>query len=132
MAADDKDIYQRFEIAVRTPKRRLLVDAFLPAPETLESAVTPPPPPPLPEAVAEDLGVLARLDAGEPPPPPRPRAKKKRRGDETILKDKPKSLQEEIAEFMNRDKPPGGAAEDDLDSFLNPSLDPNTDPESKK
>lgn len=132
MAEDDRDIYRRFEIAVRTPKRRLLVDGFLPAPETLESAVTPPAPPPMPESAAEDLGALSRLDAEEPPPPPKPKTKKKRRADESILKEKPKSLQEEIAEFMNRDQPPGAAAEEDLASFLNSSLDPNTDPEPKK
>ncbi len=132
MAGDDKDIYQRFEIAVRTPKRRLLVDAFLPAPEALESAVTPPPPPPLPEPAAEDLRALARLDAEGPPPPPKPKAKKKRRSEDAILTEKPKSLQEEIAEFMNRDRPPGTAAEEDLASFLSTSLDPNADPEPEK
>jgi len=48
MAASGKDIYQRFELEVRTPKRRILLDAFLPAPESLPSSVTPQAPPPLP------------------------------------------------------------------------------------
>ena len=75
----DLDLYQRFELELRTPKRRLLLDAFLPAPETLESFVTPPPPPPpLPGESPEDLalGSLSDREEPAPEPPPRPRKKK--------------------------------------------------------
>jgi hypothetical protein len=104
----DLDIYQRFELEVRTPKRRLLLDAFLPSPDALPSVVAPPPPPPpLPGVSEEEAGLLARLGPREPeePPPPRRRhksaepakARKKRQPE------KPRTLQEEIDEFMNRD-----------------------------
>ncbi len=122
------DLYQRFELLVRTPKQRLLLDAFLPAPEALPSAVAPPPPPPMPNLSPDELGMLSRLDREEEEPPPPPKPAKKRKAAEAKKKEQPKSLQDEIAEFMNRD----GAAlapEDDLKSFLTNSLDPNTDPE---
>jgi len=121
------DLYQRFELLVRTPKKRLLLDAFLPAPDALPSAVTPPPPPPMPDLSPDEVGMLSRLDREEEPPAPPPKPAKKRKAAEK-KKEAPKSLQDEIAEFMNRD----GAAlapEDDLKSFLTNSLDPNTDPE---
>lgn len=121
------DLYQRFELAVRTPKRRLLLDAFLPAPESLPSWVAPPPPPPVPALSPEEAGLLARLDRDEEPPPePKPAPKKKKAAPKK--RDTPRSLQEEIEEFMNRDGA-GLAPDEDLKRFLNASLDPNTDPE---
>jgi hypothetical protein len=106
------DLYQRLEREVRVPARRLLVDAFLPPPETLESTVAPPPPPPPLPGETDEMELLSRLDrdAGpEPPPPPKARRKK------PVPKkaERAKSLQEEIEEFMHRD----GAA-------LSPESDP--------
>ncbi len=124
----DLDIYQRFERELRTPKRRLLLDAFLPAPESIESAVAqPPPPPPLPGESAEEFGRLSLRDREEPAPPPKPRRKKSA----PPKNEKPKSLQEEIEEFMTRDGA-GLAPEDDIGPFQRPVPDPNTDPEPEK
>ncbi|HEU4402556.1 MAG TPA: hypothetical protein VFT43_10675 [Candidatus Polarisedimenticolia bacterium] len=128
MANDARDIYQRFEAEVRAPARRLLLDAFLPSPETLASAVAPPPPLPMPEPSADEMGAFARLEAEEPVPPPKPKAKKKRAV--PPKKEAPKSLQDEVAEFMNRDQT-ALSPEDDLDSFLNSSLAPDVDPDPK-
>jgi len=95
------DLIGRFELEVRTPRQRILIDAFLPAPETIPSAV-PPPPPPAAAAPDEGIGFVQRLRAEEPAerpapdpsPPPRPR-RPKRQSAAT------KSLQEEIEEFMS-------------------------------
>ena len=115
MTPEGQDLFLALERAVRTPKERLLVDAFLPPAEAIPSAVLPPPPPrsaaPAPGAVSdEDLLILRRPDddTPEPPPPPRRRAKKKAVPEQ--------SLQDEIAEFMSR-----GAA-----------LAPDPDPEPEK
>jgi hypothetical protein len=130
VATDDPDLYQRFETQVRTPKRRLLLDAFLPAAEAIETAVAPPPAPAIPQVSSEEENLLVRLREEEPPPPAKPKAKKKTKA-APAKKEAPKSLQEEVAEFMNRDQT-ALSPDDDLDSFLNTSLDPNTDPEPKK
>src|SRR5262245_33852369 len=132
MAADGKDLYQRFELAVRTPKTRTLLDAFLPAPDTLESSVAPevPLPLPVPEMTVEEANMFRRRERDEEEEPaPKPRPKKK----VAAKKKEPesKSLQDEIAEFMSRDRP-ALAPDDDLSSLLDHALDPNTDPDKKK
>ena len=131
MAGDSEDLYQRFEREVRAPRRRTLLDAFLPPPESLESAVAPPTPPPMPEPSPEEAGLMARLENAEPPPEPRPKPVKKRRAVLAKKKEAPKSLQEEVAEFMNRDQT-ALSPDDDLDAFLKNSLDPNVEPEPDK
>jgi len=100
----DRDLYQRFELEVRMPARRLLIDAFLPAPDALPSAVAPVAPPPPPIFQTDEMSLLAGLDRDEEPAPkPKPKkraaAKKKDEAEEAPL-----SLQEEIAEFMSRGK----------------------------
>ena len=117
MPRDDRDLYQRFEAVVRTPKRRQLLDAFLPPPEAIESAVKPAPAPPPPEIPPEEIGLFRRRDEDEEPPPPKPRPK--RRAESQKKKETPKTLQEEIDEFMKRDR-----------AGLDPNLDP--EPEPKK
>lgn len=101
----DGDLYQRFELEVRTPSRRLLVDAFLPAPDALPSAVAPAPPPPPMIFQTDELGALARLDLDEEPEP-RPKARRRaaapKKKKEAEVAERPMSLQEEIAEFMGR------------------------------
>lgn len=132
MASPGRDIYQRFELQVRTPKKRTLLDAFLPAPESLESSVTPqaPPPLPVPEMSPEEMSFYRPRDRDdEPEEEPKPRPKKKsaskKKRDEA-----PKSLQDEIAEFMNRDGA-GLAPDDDLSASISSALDPKPDPEKK-
>jgi type IV secretory pathway VirB10-like protein len=132
MPRDGKDIYQRFELQVRTPKTRTLLDPFLPAPDTLESTVAPqtPPPLPVPEMTVEEANMFRRREReedDEPAAAPKPRVKKKAA---VKKKEEPRSLQDEIAEFMNRDRP-ALAPDDDLSSLVDHALDPNTEPEKK-
>jgi len=108
-AADSQDLFMRFEREVRTPKERLLVDAFLPPAEAIPSALRRPAAPrPVPEPAPEPApgpdftstmtGARHRPDDGpEDPPAPPPRRRPARRAAEPE-----KSLEEEIAEFMSR------------------------------
>ena len=132
MAATGKDIYQRFELEVRTPKRRILLDAFLPAPESLPSSVTPQAPPPLPgpEMSPEEMNLYRPRERDEGPPAEDPRPRTQRRKAAPKKKDAPKSLQDEVAEFMNRDGA-GLAPDDDLSASISSALDPKPDPEKK-
>lgn len=131
MARDGRDLYQRFEIQVRTPKKRTPLDAFLPPPESLESSVAPsvPPPLPVPEMTPEEANMFRRREPedDEPEPAPKARAKKKTAAKK---KESPKSLQDEITEFMNRDRP-ALAPDDDLSSLVDQALDPKTGPDTK-
>jgi hypothetical protein len=127
------DIFQRFELEVRTPKRRLLIDALLPSPESIASAVTPPPPPPpLPGESVDEMRAFARLEeqAPEPEEKPKPRRKVAAAPKKKKAAERPMSLQEEIDEFMNR----GGSAlapDEDVGPFKPPPLDPKPDPDSE-
>jgi len=100
-----QELYALLEREVRTPREKLPLDAFLPAAEAILSAiarpVAPPPPPDAPEPVpgAALRQILGRPASGEempaePPPPPRRRRN-------APVSDREKSLEEEVAEFMN-------------------------------
>ena len=132
MAAAGKDIYQRFELEVRTPKRRTLLDAFLPAPESLPSSVAPkaPPPLPVPEMSPEEMNLYRPRERDEEPPAEDRKPRAQRRKAAPKKKDAPKSLQDEVAEFMNRDGA-GLAPDDDLSASISSALDPAPDPEKK-
>ncbi|MFQ5843394.1 MAG: hypothetical protein ACE5JG_00225 [Planctomycetota bacterium] len=123
------DIYQRFEREVRAPGRRLLLDAFLPEPDRIPSAVAPPPPPPTAEAAARGMTLSERLEAEVPQPEPRPKPRPmKGAASRKKAATRPRTLQEEIEEFMNRDGAPSAAAED----FASPAdtdADPEPDPQ---
>jgi hypothetical protein len=121
------DLFQRFELEIRSPKRPMLLDAFLPPPESLESTVAPPPPPVIPEMPGEEIGALARLEAEEPPPEPKPRPARKKSRRAPAKTEAPRSLEQEIAEFMNRDQV-GLSPDDDLDGFISSAIDPNVEP----
>src|SRR6266849_1793466 len=131
MAPDAKDIYQRFELVVRTPKKRTLLDAFLPAPGSLESSVAPqvPPPLPVPEMTIEEANMFRRREPEEDEAPTAPKARAKKKAP---LKKKveTKSLQDEIAEFMKRDQT-ALAPDDDLSSLVDHALDPKPGPDKK-
>jgi hypothetical protein len=132
VAAGGKDIYERFELEVRTPKRRLLLDAFLPPPETLESTVTPPAPPPVPEEAVGEFRLGVRRDEEEEPAP-RPAPRSKRRGAAARKREGPKSLQEEIDEFMKRDQTalaPETEPEPAPKAAPDRKADPDTEPKS--
>ncbi|OLD66371.1 MAG: hypothetical protein AUI52_04515 [Acidobacteria bacterium 13_1_40CM_2_68_10] len=128
MAPDPKDIYQRFELQARTPKKRILVDAFLPAPETLAPTVAPqaPSPLPVPDMTQEEINMFRRREPEDDAPAPKPRSRKKA----AKKKEEPKSLQDEIAEFMHRDQT-ALAPDDDLAALVDNALDPKPDPDKK-
>jgi len=128
MGPETKDIYQRFELQARTPKKRILVDAFLPAPETLAPTVAPqaPPPLPVPDMTQEEINMFRRREPEDDAPAPKPRSRKKT----AKKKEEPKSLQDEIAEFMHRDQS-ALAPDDDLAALVDNALDPKPDPDKK-
>src|SRR5260221_10771960 len=122
--AADRDLYQRFELEVRMPARRLLIDAFLPAPDALPSAVAPVAPPPPPIFQTDEMSLLAGLDRDEEPAPkpkPKKRAVAAKKKKEAEADERPLSLQEEIAEFMSRGKT-ALAPEDEV--FPSPASEP--------
>ena len=132
MASDGKDLYERFELQVRTPKKRILLDAFLPSPETLGPSVASqlPSPLPIPDMTPEEINMIRRREPeeDEPAPAPKPRAKKKPAAKKK--QEESRSLQDEVAEFMNRDRP-ALAPDDDLAALVDNALDPKPDPDKK-
>ena len=101
-----QELYTLLEREVRTPRERLPLDAFLPSADAILSAiarpVAPAPPPDAPEPVP---GAALRQILGAPGPdeempaePPRP----PRRRRNAPVNEPQKSLEEEVAEFMNR------------------------------
>ena len=106
------DLFQRFELEIRTPKQPLLIDAFLPAPDTIASSI-PAPVSIAAEQAAQPQGFVQQLRAKDPQPaheePQAPPHKPKKSAESGPGK----SLQEEIEEFMNRDR---GALAPDVDS----------------
>ena len=128
MAPDAKDLYERFELQVRTPRKRILLDAFLPSPETLEPSVASqlPPPLPVPDMTPEEINMFRRREPEDDAPAPKPRSRKKA----AKKKEEPKSLQDEIAEFMHRDQT-ALAPDDDLAALVDNALDPKPDPDKK-
>ncbi len=131
MTPDAKDIYQRFELMVRTPKKRILLDAFLPAPGTLESTVAPqsPPPLPIPEMTPEEANMFRRREPEDDEPAPAPKTRPRKKA-ATRKKEEPRSLQDEVAEFMNRDRP-ALAPDDDLTALVDNALGPKSEPDKK-
>ena len=129
MPASGHDNYHRCAREGRTPRRRLLVDALLPAPESIASVVAPlPPPPPLPGEGPGEINLGSLRDREEPPPEPAPRPRRKKTGPRKI--EKPKSLQEEVEEFMHRDRT-ALSPDDDAGLFQAPPADPKPDPDPK-
>jgi len=132
MASDGKDLYERFELQVRTPKKRILLDAFLPSPETLGPSVASqlPSPLPIPDMTPEEINMFRRREPeeDEPAPAPKPRAKKKPAAKKK--QEESRSLQDEVAEFMNRDRP-ALAPDDDLAALVDNALDPKPDPDKQ-
>ena len=120
-----QELFRRLEREVRTPREKLPIDAFLPSPDTLPTEFPDPPPSALPAQVRE-LGSVADVEEEKrerrklrrakkaAAPPPDPSAP-------------PKKLEDEIKEFINRDRPEGSQQED-LSDFLG-GFDPTEIPE---
>ena len=121
-----QELFRRLELEVRTPGEALPIDAFLPSPDTLPTEFPDPPPSSLP-AQAREMGSLS--DAEEE----KRERRKQRRGRKTrpagAPAESPKKLEDEIQEFLNRDRPPGTRPEE-LSEFLD-SIDLSEDPEKK-
>ena len=96
-----EDLYERLERELRTPGDPLLLDAFLPSPSEIPSALArPPAPDPGPVADAAAAGLLGdratsrEREVEEPAPRRRPRPRK--------TAEPKRSLEEEIADFMSQ------------------------------
>ncbi len=110
-----QELFRRLEREVRTDRERLPIDAFLPPPETLPTDF-PDPPPSAVKAEVREMGTLA--DAEE--------ERKERRRQRRVRKPVPqaaRNLEDEIHEFMNRDRPPGSRPEE-LSEFTDPADSP--------
>jgi len=121
-----QELFRRLEREVRTHGEALPIDAFLPSPDALPTEFPDPPPPSLP-AEAREMGSVS--DAEEA----KRERRKQRRGRKTRPPgdpaESPKKLEDEIQEFLNRDRPPGTRPEE-LSEFLD-SIDLSGDPEKK-
>lgn len=94
-----EDLYERLERELRTPGERLLLDAFLPDPASIPSALArPPAPEPVPGSEVGLFGsegpTARERQTEEPVPKRRPRPRK--------TAEPQRSLEEEIADFMNQ------------------------------
>jgi hypothetical protein len=105
------DLFRRFEQELRTPREPLPIDPFLPAPETIASSI-PAPATAAAEQAAQPQGFVQQLRARDPEPAPPEPAPAPRRRKKSAEPGPSKSLQDEIAEFMNRDR---GALAPDVD-----------------
>jgi hypothetical protein len=99
-----EDLYAKLERELRTPAERLLLDAFLPSPEAIPSALFRPAPPapvadPAGAAPGELFGggerAVSRDRATEEEPAPRRRPRPRKSAEPQ------RSLEEEIQDFLN-------------------------------
>ena len=115
-----QELFRLLEREVRTPRETLPIDAFLPAPETLPTEFPDPAPSALPSQVRE-LGSVSEAEDRR-----RERRKQRRARkppDKGAPAAAPQKLEDEIQEFMNRDRPPGSRPEE-LTEFIDPSETP--------
>lgn len=117
-----QELLRQLEIEVRTPAERLPIDTFLPSPESLPSDFSPAPS--MAQAgQARELGGMEGEKSVPPKSPPRGvHPDPSRRSPDT-----PKSLHEEVHEFMSRHQPARFDQEEDSD--LLQGFDPNSLPE---
>ena len=117
-------LFRQLEKEVRTPRERLPIDAFLPAADSLPTEYPDPPPSALPVQSREMRSAADEEEA-------RLERRKLRRAAKAAPKKAdptaPLKLDEEIAEFMNRDKKED-VKEDEIADFLG-GFDPSEFPE---
>jgi hypothetical protein len=108
-----QELFRRLERDARTPRETLPIDAFLPSPDSLPTEFPDPPPSSLP-VEAREMGSVS--DEEE-----RRERRKQRRGRKTrtpgAQPEAPRKLEEEVQEFLNRDRPPGTRPEE-LSEFV--------------
>lgn len=105
------ELFKRLELELRSPQEPLPVDPFLPAAETIASSI-PAPVSYAAEQAAQPQGFVQQLRAQDPEPAPQEPAPRPRKRKNAADTGPSRSLQDEIAEFMNRD---GGALAPDVD-----------------
>ncbi|PYQ11209.1 MAG: hypothetical protein DMH00_08730 [Acidobacteria bacterium] len=117
------ELFRRLEREIRLSKARLPIDGFLPSPESLPTEFPDPPPSTLPSQ-SREMG--SSQDADE--------ARRERRKMRRVKKaapppaeEQPVRLEDEIQEFINRDKQEGTSA-DEMAEFLG-GFDPSEIPE---
>ncbi len=115
-----QELFRRIEREVRTAREKLPIDAFLPAPDSLPTEF-PDPPPSAVKAEVREMGTLA--DAEE-----ERRLRRRQRRVRKPAAQAPRNLEDEIQEFMNRDRPPGLHPEE-LSQFADsPTSEPGPEP----
>jgi hypothetical protein len=102
MTSPERELYRILEQEIRTHAEPILLDAFLPQPAEIPSALPPPPaaatePPPAGATLSQLLGRAAPGEQTEQPAAPRVRRRPRK------PEERQKSIEEEIAEFMSRD-----------------------------
>jgi len=121
-----QEFFRRLEREVRTPREVLPIDAFLPSPETLptefpDSTPSPRPPP------ARARGSGAEAD-GERRERRKQRRSRKARSAGAAA-EPPRKLEEEVQEFLNRDRPAGSRSEEISEFIDNVDLTGDTQEE---
>jgi hypothetical protein len=116
------ELFRRLEREIRTPKERLPIDAFLPSVEALPTQFPDPPPSKVP-VQSREVGALQDSDDA------RQQRRRVRRDKKAAPADpsQPIKLEDEIQEFMNRDKREG-TSPDEIAEFLG-GYDPTEVPE---
>lgn len=117
------ELLRRLELEIRARRERLPIDAFLPSLEALETEFPDPPP----SRVAVQSREVGSLEESEEQKRERRRV---RRAKKPAPADPSKEvkLEDEIQEFMNRDKREG-TSPDEIAEFLG-GYDPTENPES--
>lgn len=115
-AKSPDELYEKLEQELRTPAERLLLDAFLPSPEAIPSALyRPAPPAPEPDPAAAGLFAAQQAAARERNAEEEPAPRRKPRPKKTA--EPQRSLEEEVQDFLN---------------LRGTALAPDTDPDSQK
>lgn len=110
------ELYEKLEQELRTPAERLLLDAFLPPPEAIPSALfRPAPPTPEPDPAAAGLFAAEQAAARDRNVEDAPATRRKPRPRKTA--EPQRSLEEEIQDFLN---------------LRGTALAPDTDPDGQK
>lgn len=105
------ELLRRLELEMRARRERLPIDAFLPAPDGLETEFPDPPPSKVP-VESREVGSLDDAEEAK-----RLRRRVRRTKKPTADPSKEVNLEDEIQEFMNRDKREGTTA-DEIAEFL--------------
>ncbi|HEU5182703.1 MAG TPA: hypothetical protein VFW45_18090 [Candidatus Polarisedimenticolia bacterium] len=118
------ELFRRLEREVRLSGEKLPIDAFLPAPDSLPTEF---PDPPLSQAPVESRDLGGGYENEEQRREERRRLRRVRKAAPPPADAKPLKLEDEIQEFMNRDRKEGAKPEE-IKDFLG-GFDPSEIPE---